>query len=82
MPLLEDFMESLTKEKYNLVKMGTIKSNKDKSLSTIFSNPSKGNKKCKDSKQQRVKEKKHLDTEISSSTDEDSKSRRMKSERE
>ena len=38
--------------------------------------------KSKDLKQQRVKENKHSDTESSSSTDEDLKSRRMKSKRE
>ena len=59
--------------------MGTIKSNKDKSLASSVSKQDKGKNKFKDLKQQREKEKKHSDTESSSSTDEDSKSKRMKS---
>ena len=52
---MEDFMESLTQDKYTLVKMGTIKSSKDKSLATGVLNPVKGKKKARDSKQQEKK---------------------------
>ena len=61
--------------------MGTIKSTKYQSFSRGVSNQAKGNKKTKDSKQQRVKEKKHSDVDNSSSNDEDSKVKRMKSKR-
>ena len=50
MPTLASFMESLTKEKYKLVKMGTIKS-KDQDLAMGVSNASKGTQKEKNSKQ-------------------------------
>ena len=79
MPPLADFMESLTQEQDKLVQMGTIKSSKHQPFSVGVSNQAKWNKKDKDSKQQRVKEKKHSDVERSSSTDEDSKAKRMKS---
>ena len=79
---LVDLMESLTEEKDKLVKKGTIKSTKDQSLAAGMSNQSKGKKKANDLKQQREKEKKHSDIESSSSTDEDSKYRRMKNKRE
>ena len=62
--------------------MVTIKSTKDQALADGVSNQAKGNKKVKDLKQQRVKEKKHSDTESSSSIDEDSKAKRMKRKRE
>jgi len=52
MPSLARFIESLTQEKYNLVQMGTIKSNKDRALAARVLNPSKGKKKAKDSRQQ------------------------------
>ena len=52
MPSLVDFMESPTQDQKKLVQMGTIKSSKDQALSTKISNPSKGKKKAKDSKQQ------------------------------
>ena len=52
MPSLARFIDSLTQEKYNLVQMGTIKSSKYQSLTAGVLNPSKGNKKGKDSKQQ------------------------------
>ena len=55
-------MESLTQEQDKLMKMGSIKSTKDTGPVAGVSNQAKGNKKYKDSKQQRVKEKKHLDT--------------------
>ena len=55
MPSLAKFMESLTQGKYKLVKMGTIKSSKHQSLVTGVSNPTKGNKKSIDSKQQEKK---------------------------
>ena len=62
--------------------MGTIKSTKDQSLAAGVSNQAKGKNKVKDLKQQRVKEKKHSDTESSSSAVEDLKSKRMKRKRE
>ena len=49
-PSLEYFMESLTREKDKIVKMGTIKSNKDKSLVARVSNLAKGKKKARYSK--------------------------------
>ena len=52
MPSLADFMESLTQEKDKLVQMGTIKSSKYQALFARVLNPSKGNNKAKDSKQQ------------------------------
>ena len=52
MPSLDRFIESLTQEKYNLVQMGTIKSNKDRALAARVLNPSKGKKKAKDSRKQ------------------------------
>ena len=52
MPSLARFIESLTQEKYNLVQMGTIKSNKDRALAARVLNPSKGKKKAKDSRKQ------------------------------
>ena len=61
--------------------MGTIKYIKDQDLVVGVSNQAKGNKKYKDSKQKRVKEKKHSYVDKSSSTDEDSKAKRMKSKR-
>ena len=76
---MEDFMESLNKEQDKLVQIGTIKSTKDQSLASGVSNQAKGKNKSKDCKQQRVKEKKHSDVERSSSTHEDSKSKRTKS---
>ena len=74
-------MESLNKEQDKLVQIGTIKSTKDQSLAAGVSNQSKGNDKSKDSKQQRVKEKKHSDAKSSSSY-EDSKSKRMNNKKE
>ena len=53
MPSLAEFMESLTQEKDKLVKMGTIKSIKDQSLSVGVLNPSKGKKKSRDLKSKR-----------------------------
>ena len=82
MHALADFMESLTQEKDKIVKMGTIKSTKDQSLASGVSIQAKCKNKFKDLKQQREKEKKHSDTKISSSTDEDSISKRMKNKRE
>ena len=61
-----------------LAQMGTIKSTKDKSLAVGVLNQAKGKNKSKDLKQKGVKEKKHPYAEISSSTDEDSKAKRMK----
>ena len=75
-------MDSLTQEQDKLVKMGTIKYTKDQSFATGVSNQAKGKNKFKDLKQQREKDKKHLNTESSSSNDESSKSRRMKNKRE
>ena len=80
--MLAEFMKSLTQEKDKLVKMGAIKSTKDQSLVAGVSNQAKGKNKVKDLKQQRVKEKKHSDTESSSSNNEDSKVERMKRKRE
>ena len=48
-------MESLTQEKDKLVQMGTIKSTKDQALAAGVSNPTKGKKKARDSKQQEKK---------------------------
>ena len=62
--------------------MGTIKSTKDQALVAGVLNRIKGKKKSKDSKKQRVKDKKHSDVESSSSTNDDSKAKRMKSKRE
>ena len=56
-------MESLTQEKHKLVKIGTIKSSKYQAISAGVSNPSKGKKKSKDSKQP---DKKKLDIPKSS----------------
>ena len=64
------------------MKMGTIKSTKDQYLDIGVSNQAKCKNKFKDLKQQRLKEKKHSDTESSSSTNEDSKAKRMNSKRE
>ena len=55
MHVLVEFMASLNQEKYKLVQIGTIKSNKDQALVVGVSNPSKGKKKATDSKQQNKK---------------------------
>ena len=79
---MADFMESLIHEQDNLVQMGTIKYTKYQSLAAGLSNQSQCKNKFKDLKQQRDKEKNHLDTEISNSTNESYRSRRMKKNRE
>ena len=48
-------MEPLTQDQDKLVKIGTMKTTKDQSLSTSVSNQVKGKKKPKDSKQQEKK---------------------------
>ena len=48
-------MESLTQEQDKLVQMCTIKSTKDQALTAGVSNPAKGKKKARDSKQQEKK---------------------------
>ena len=55
MPILPDFMESLTQEQDKLVQMGTIKYTKNQSLAVVVLNQSKGKQKAKDSKQQEKK---------------------------
>ena len=50
MPVLDDFMESLTQEQDKLMQMGTIKSSKDQAFAAGVLNPSKGKNKAKDLK--------------------------------
>ena len=56
-PILDDFMGSLTQEKAKIVKMGKIKSSKDQAIAVGFLNPFKGKNKDKDLKQQDKKKK-------------------------
>ena len=65
MPLLADFMESLTQEKENLIQMGTIIKSKDQYLSSSVSNQSQSKK--KDLKQK--EKEKQSSSKSSSSTD-------------
>ena len=55
MTTMEDFMESLIREKDKLVQMGTIKSTKDKSIVASVLNQAKGKNKSKYSKKQEEK---------------------------
>ena len=71
MPVLADFMESLTRDEDKLIKMGTIRS-KYQALATGVSNQSQSKKKYL---KQREKENKEPSSESSSSTDGRSKSR-------
>ena len=59
MPLITNFMESLTQEKYKLVHMGTIKYSKYQDLAAGFSNPSKGKKEIQGFEAVRQEEARH-----------------------
>ena len=48
MPSIANFMESLTQEQDNLVKMGTIKSSKDQAFAAGVLNLAKGKKKARE----------------------------------